>query len=326
MKLLHYTCIIFAAFSSLALAQTGGSLTPPIGAPSPTYKTLDQVEARAPLVEGAVGVSIDANDTITISEAGSYYLTGNVDITGNFDGIRITTSGVTLDLNGFQISGTGTTFNSEGIFVEDPVSSSLDNIKITNGSIQGFWNSIEFSHVSNSVINEVRCINSLGTGIYLSSTFGECNNNIISKCLISNSLGSGIYLLGNDTGVNGNTISECSIYNSQSYGIYMTYTDGNTVINNTIRNFSGTGIRFAGGISNRVESNHVSSSSPQSAGIRTLFSTNNLIIKNSVTGQIDNYSISSNDTYGPEVSLSGALSSTGDSAHPWANFSLNENP
>lgn len=80
-----------------------GSLTPP-GAPTPLMKTLDQVEARIPLVAGKPGVSINASGTITISQRGSYYLTDNLTIsTAGAHGIVITASQVTLDLNGFAL-------------------------------------------------------------------------------------------------------------------------------------------------------------------------------------------------------------------------------
>src|SRR5260221_12833185 len=74
-----------------------GSLTPP-GVPSPTMKTLDQVEARTPLAGGTSPLSIGS---------GSYYLTGNVTIAITDHGIAVTGSNVTIDLNGFSLTGPG---------------------------------------------------------------------------------------------------------------------------------------------------------------------------------------------------------------------------
>src|SRR5438067_13816044 len=77
-----------------ALAQ--GSLTPP-GAPAPTMKSLDQVEARTAIT--------NTSSLVMISQPGSYYLTHNL-IVSSGNAIDITTNQVTLDLNGFTISST----------------------------------------------------------------------------------------------------------------------------------------------------------------------------------------------------------------------------
>ena len=68
-----------------------GSLTPP-GAPGETMKTLAQVEPRTPI----------SSLPYTISEPGSYYVTGNLSSTGS--GIVIQASGVTVDLMGFSVT------------------------------------------------------------------------------------------------------------------------------------------------------------------------------------------------------------------------------
>ena len=71
-----------------------GSLTPP-GAPGETMKSLEQVEPRTPI----------SSLPHTITESGSYYVTGNLSSTG--DGIVIEASGVTVDLMGFSLTGDG---------------------------------------------------------------------------------------------------------------------------------------------------------------------------------------------------------------------------
>lgn len=97
--------IVLAPILAPALLHgQGGSLTPPAGPIAPVMKTLDQIEARIPLVAGSPGVSIDGNGTISISQPGSYYLTGNLTIaTAGAHGIVIAASHVTLDLNGFSL-------------------------------------------------------------------------------------------------------------------------------------------------------------------------------------------------------------------------------
>ena len=71
-----------------------GSLTPP-GAPAPTMKTLAEVEPRTPI----------SSIPITISEFGSYYLTGNLTGLPGTNGITIISDSVTIDLNGFALIG-----------------------------------------------------------------------------------------------------------------------------------------------------------------------------------------------------------------------------
>ena len=71
-----------------------GSLTPR-GAPGETMKTLAQVDPRTPI----------SSLPYTINGPGSYYVTGNLSSTE--DGIIIQSSGVTVDLMGFSLTGDG---------------------------------------------------------------------------------------------------------------------------------------------------------------------------------------------------------------------------
>lgn len=127
----HLLLTAVALCTATLHAAAQGSLTPPPGAPAPVMKSLDQVEARTPLVAGQPGVSIDSNGTITISQPGSYYLTGNRTLTAaNADGIDISSSDVMLDLNGFSlrhITGSG----------GDAVSIDGSNVSVRNGTIRG---------------------------------------------------------------------------------------------------------------------------------------------------------------------------------------------
>jgi len=125
------------ALAYQALAQ--GPLTPPPGAdpsigpvnaltpgglPQGTMKTLNQVEPRTAIPGGT--------STVTLSQSGSYFLTGNIAVsTGN--GVLISASNVTLDLNGFSITTSSITAAGNGI----QLGQSLQNISIRNGNIGG---------------------------------------------------------------------------------------------------------------------------------------------------------------------------------------------
>src|SRR5262245_832215 len=75
-----------------------GNLTPP-GPPGPTFKTLGQIETglerRRPI----------SSLPYLISEPGSYYMTTNLTGVTTNNGIIISNSNVSLDLNGFTLSG-----------------------------------------------------------------------------------------------------------------------------------------------------------------------------------------------------------------------------
>src|ERR1017187_7412814 len=88
------TITLLSTFNlQLATLHAQGSLTPP-GAPAPTMKSLDQIEPRIAIT----------NLPLTISQPGSYYFTANLDYT-NGTAIHVTTNNVTIDLNGFTLSG-----------------------------------------------------------------------------------------------------------------------------------------------------------------------------------------------------------------------------
>jgi hypothetical protein len=125
------TALACLALSSVALA---GDLNPPSGTVAPTMKTLDQVEARIPIPGGL------NQPKFTITQPGSYYLTGNRLHNQGYIGasIQIMVSDVTVDLNGFTI----TVANSSGAQYAimdrgDDGSSGISGVVVRNGVISG---------------------------------------------------------------------------------------------------------------------------------------------------------------------------------------------
>ena len=291
---------LFLGTTSPAFSQ--GDLTPP-GAPAPTMKTLDQVEPRTPLVDSSANVSVSATTgAITISASGSYYLTEDRSSSGA--GIIITASNVTVDLNGFTLTGTTSFSPAKGIDAVGTATDILSGINVKNGHLDGFQSSINLTFVSNSSFHRLRCSNSIAAAILVNNSNGVT----VADCIVSNAghLGSafaGIYLIrSSDSAVLRNLVTGVT-GSAGGIGIALQDSDSNHIVENQI--------------------NRLDSSTPGSGtiGIR-VSGRHNLIVKNFASGAVDNYSIVFTNTYGPEVSTTGELSNT----NPWANFSLNENP
>ena len=109
-----------------AFAQ--GPLAPP-APPGPTMKTLDQLEPRKEINATIAPGNADTEHVIT--QPGSYYLSGNLAVNKTV-GIRVDAAGVTLDLNGFEISRAA---NPGGTAIEITATSHRATVK--NGSING---------------------------------------------------------------------------------------------------------------------------------------------------------------------------------------------
>ena len=153
------------------LAQ--GSLTPP-GAPAPTMKTLEQVEPRRP-----IGPS---TTSVTISSPGSYYLAGDIAVTGT--GISVTSGDVTLDLNGFTVrksSGTG----GAGIIVGGPADNSARNVTIRNGHVSGtFTTGVNIQRAHNVTIEDMAIQGTASTGIDASLSTLSTNVITVRRCRV----------------------------------------------------------------------------------------------------------------------------------------------
>jgi parallel beta-helix repeat protein len=204
---------------STVLAQ--GSLTPP-GTPAPIFKTLQQIEPRIDL-QNAPASAVDTTNAayhFIINQPGSYYLSANLGVTKT-NGIQINTEGVTLDLNGFEISrasGTG------GNGIEIPATSHRASIR--NGSLKGFAYGINSLGIwpRGCALRDLAATACTTAGIYAGQ------GAVLESCRAHDNSGSyGIFAS------NGSTLINCTASdNTVTYGIYA-YT-GATLLNCTAFN------------------------------------------------------------------------------------------
>ena len=139
------------AVPTLALAQ--GSLTQP-GAPGPTMKSLDQLDAK---LEKRTPIS---SPSFPITQPGSYYLTTNLVVASGY-GIRVEADDVSLDLAGWTL--TGLAGSTEGIstFVRT-------NITVRNGTVREFSGmGVYLGGISGAKVEGVTAVGNLGRGIYV---------------------------------------------------------------------------------------------------------------------------------------------------------------
>lgn len=167
---------------------------------------------------------------LTINQPGSYYLTQNLtNTTTNGDGIRIDVDDVTLDLNGYTLSG-GTGSSDDGIVVLG----SHENIYIKNGTVRD-WNGdgINALNADASIFENLHAENNGGDGVV--ADFGA----IILNCTSS---GNGLDGLEGDDGT---IIKNSTASGNDDNGIQTS--EGSIAIGNSSANNGTDGVDIAAG-------------------------------------------------------------------------------
>jgi hypothetical protein len=174
----------------------------------------------APAVDGVIEINqsralaggITAGDgpdyPIILNTPGSYRLTSNLAAAVNSDGIRVNADDVTLDLNGFTLTGGG------GLIADGISIAGFKNVELRNGTIRGFTRSGVFTNINTRYIR------------------------VIGVTSIGN-VTSGIDLQGE-----GNIIDGCTVLNN---GDGMRVFDGSLVINSVARGNTNLGLTLIGG-------------------------------------------------------------------------------
>lgn len=306
----------------LAQIAVAGPLVPPAGPIASTPGPEPRIAINATNTPG------DADSLFRITQPGSYYLTGNITGVVNKHGIEIVASGVTLDLNGFDLAGV------VGMGLFDGVSvtvSAPTNIAIINGSVRNWGDEgvdLATFGASNSRVERVRASGNGGHGISIgvsglvtnSTAYNNAvggivtlNGCTITGCVTYNNTGTGM-LIGNgctvaDCSSNlndlngivaglGSTITNCTAWANTLDGIVCSSQStirGNTCAANG-NGGDGAGIRVTGS-DNRIEDNNCTGAD---RGI-DVDAAGNIIIRNTCSGNTTDWDIVANNIYGPII-------------------------
>ncbi|MBI5283874.1 MAG: right-handed parallel beta-helix repeat-containing protein [Chloroflexi bacterium] len=270
----------------LATEARGGPLDPP-GAPS---STLPLVEPRTPIRQPASA----AGFPIAISAPGSYYLAENITGVVGKAGIEITASGVTLDLNGFTL--TGAAGSADGI-----ATATVQNLSIGHGTVRN-WGSVgiyaDFAY--DSTYEDLRLYGNIGEGVRASG------NSLISHVVSTGNGGHGILL--NNAGFFGGIIRDSTAARNALDGIQVL---GRALVIENASFTNGGSQIHAINTGNRIDSNNVAG---QGALAIQVDHGSNVIVRNSIQGAPSAVSIVGGNTVGPLETAATPLS------NPWANI------
>lgn len=164
---------------------------------------------------------------VTITKTGSYILKDNLVVpTSSTDAIDVRASNVTLDLNGFAITGNGSGIGING--------SSQSNTTVRNGSVTNFGTGLGLG--DQSVVENVQASSNQGDGIECG---GDCR---IKDSIASSNANNGIFVSGSN-----NLILDNIADGNQAAGINLSAGSQDRVTGNTA-NDNGTGANCFSGI------------------------------------------------------------------------------
>jgi len=228
---------------------------------------INQAKAQA----GGVTAGDTPGFPVRIGAAGSYRLTGNLDVPADTDGIVLISDNVRLDLGGFTIaSAGGVSLSARG--VEGP---NRKNIAVRNGIIRDFPGQGVYGQFSSIVATDLVIVNNGDDGLNVGA------NSIIRNCVVVDSGDHGVLVMGPSLVVN--TISR----GSDGSGFFLLSSAGIT-IKDCVASNNGYGIYAFSAEGNRIESNHVLHNTID--GIRVVTS-GNVVIKNTAGGNGTDFNI-----------------------------------
>ncbi len=200
---------------------TAGDLNPPPGPVGPTGRFGPRTEISDTKTPG------DADSLFKIAQPGSYYLTSHITGLSGKSGIKIATSGVTVDLMGFEIAGV------PGALDGISAASGVGNVVVRNGTIRDWPQvGVNLSNVTGGCVTDVVADQNSGGGIRVFDAFlvracvarrnaidgiSAARNSRIVDCLVDSNTGFGIRV---GQGGGGCAITGCVASNNTSIGIF----------------------------------------------------------------------------------------------------------
>ena len=206
-------------------------------------------------------------------------------------------------------------------------SGQCDGNRIVDCSISGNGHAgIQALQANGTVITGCSVISNSQWGVRLDGAAGRCTGNTLTECTVAKNGGHGIYLLGETGDCSRNVIERCRVVDSVARGIYLSGSggacEGNVIRDCVMGGNAGIGLSLYCANGNRLQGNHCQGQTGETTyGLQTASCTGNVAVCNTCIGHTYNFDFSASDTYGPIVTNSGALPSTGDASSPWANFS-----
>ena len=187
------------------------------------------------------------------------------------DGLIIGADGITVDLNGHTIDGTGL---GSGI-----LNNGFDSVTITNGIVQEFDFGVQLAAGSmNAIVADMTLNLDQEAGIQLADAdSADIRDNLISGCELGIALGEGTQ----NARIRNNVLS-----GNPGEGVYLLSASGNRIESNLITASSGAGVLLEGSSGNTVERNTLSANSGGgiTLGATELPSNNNRVERNTLTG------------------------------------------
>ncbi len=232
----------FAANSSVYFASTNIADRVPVLTTQDTnignVTTSNPPPPRIVFATGA-GTVYPVSGPMTITQPGIYVLQQDIIYNGDGAAITINASNVTLDLNGYQIIGPGTSSNTAiGVYARN-----RDQIMIRNGTVRGFMYGIYLSDDSHRalsgtgfdqgrhVVENVRLIGNTFRGIRI-----EGRGNVVRNNVVEDTGGTSVYsspvVMGIESLGPGALIADNYVYaiRGNGYGIAVTGYGGGTII------------------------------------------------------------------------------------------------